>query len=178
MKHRDVNLKLSTRGETEILVSLETDFLWRIDAVYSRWNLFCVNRWHSKRYYTIHQGTVKRRDVNLKLSTRGETEILVSLGTDFLWKIDAVYSRWNVFCVNRWHSKRYYTIHQGTVKRRDVNLKLSTRGETEILVSLGTDFLWKIDVVYSCWNIFCVNGDTWSDITQYIREQWNVGMSI
>ena len=78
----------------------------------------------------------------------------------------------------RWHLNRYYTIHQGTVKRRDVNLKLSTRGETEILVSLGTDFLWKIDVVYSCWNIFCVNGDTWSDIRQYIREQWNVGMSM
>ena len=152
-KRRDINVKWSTRT-TEILVSLGTDFLWKIDVLYSRWNVFYVNRWHSKRYYTIHQGTEKRRDINVKLSTR-TTEILVCLGTDFLWKIDVVYSHWNVFYVNRWHSKRYYTIHQGTEKRRDINVKLSTR-TTEILVCLGTDFLWKIDVVYSHWNVFCV----------------------
>ena len=55
----------------------------------------------------------------------------------FLWKFDGVDSRWNVFCVNRWHSNRYYTINQGTEQRKDTKLKLSTQTEG-ILVSLGS----------------------------------------
>ena len=123
--------------------------------MYRRWNAFCVNRWHSNRYYTLNQGTEKRRDTKLKLSTR-TMGFLVSLGTDFLWKFDWVYRCWNAFCVNRWHSNRYYTINQGTEKRRDTKLKLSTR-TMGILVSLGTDFLWKFDGVYRRWNVSCVN---------------------
>ena len=148
------DLKLST-WTMRILVCLGTDFLWKFDGVYRRWNAFCVNRWHSNRYYTLNQGTEKRRDTKLKLSTR-TMGILVSLGTDFLWKFDGVYRCWNAFCVNRWHSNRYYTINQGTEKRRHTKLKLSTR-TMGILVSLGTDFLWKFDWVYRCWNAFCVN---------------------
>ena len=81
---------------------------------------------------------------------------LVSLFFFFLWKFDWVYRRWNVFYVNRWHSNRIYTINQGTEKRRDTNPKLLT-WTTGILVCLGTDFLWKFDGVYRCWNVFCVN---------------------
>ena len=101
---RDTNPKLLmwTMG---ILVCLGTDFLWKFDGVYRRWDVFCVNRWHSNRYYTINQGTEKRRDTKLKLLTWA-TGILVCLGTDFLWKFDGVYRRWDVFCVNRWHSRR------------------------------------------------------------------------
>ena len=55
----------------------------------------------------------------------------------FLWKFDGVDSRWNVFCVNRWHSNRYYTINQGTEQRKDTKLKLSTQ-TAGILVSLGS----------------------------------------
>ena len=114
-------------------------FLWQFDGVYRRWNVFCVNHWHSNRYYTINQGTEKRRNhTNLRLLT-WTTGILVSLGTDFLWKFDGVYRRWNAFCVNRWHSNRYYAINQGTEKRRNTNLRLLT-WTTGILVSLGTDF--------------------------------------
>ena len=153
-KRRDTKLKLSTRT-MGILVSLGTDFLWKVVGVYRCWNAFCINRWHSNRYYTINQGTKKRRYTKLKLSTR-TMGILVSLGTDFLWKVDGVYRCWNAFCVNRWHSNRYYTINQGTKKRRDTKLKLSTQ-TMGILVSLGTDFLWKFDWVYRCWNAFCVN---------------------
>ena len=138
-----------------ILVCLGTDFLWKFDGVYRRWDVFCVNRWHSNRYYTINQGTKKRKDTNLKLSTR-TMGILVCLETDFLWKFDWVYRRWNVFCVNRWHSNRYYSKNQGTKKRRDTNLKLST-WTMGILVCLGTDFLWKFVGVHRRWNIFCVN---------------------
>ena len=139
-----------------ILVSLETDLLWNFDGVYRRWNAFCVNRWHSNRYYTINQGTAKRRNTNLRLLT-WTTEILLSLGTDFLWKFEGVYRRWDAFCVNRWHSNRYYAINQGTEKRRNhTNIRLLT-WTTGILVSLGTDFLWKFDGVYRCWNAFCVN---------------------
>ena len=141
-----------------ILVSLGTDFLWKFDWVYRRWNVFCVNRWHSNRYFTINQGTEKRRDTNLKLSTR-TMGILVSLGIDFLWKFDWVYRRWNVFFVNRWHSNRYFTINQGTNLKLiilDTNLILLT-WTMGILVSLGTDFLWKFDWVYRRWNVFCVN---------------------
>ena len=114
------NLKLSTRT-TGILVYLGNDFLWKFDGVYRRWNALCVNRWHSNRIYTRNQGTEKRRDTKLKLSTR-TTGILVCLGTDFLWKFDRVYRRWNAFCVNRWHSNRIYTKNQGTEKRRDSTL--------------------------------------------------------
>ena len=55
----------------------------------------------------------------------------------FLWKFDGVDSRWNVFCVNRWHSNRYYTINQGTEQRKDTKLKLSTQ-TAGILVSVGS----------------------------------------
>ena len=79
---------------------------------------------------------------DLKLSKR-TTGILVCLGTDFLWKFDGVYRCWNVFCVNRWHSNRIYTINQGTEKRRDTNPKLLT-WTTGILVCLGTDFFVEI----------------------------------
>ena len=127
---------------TGTLVSLGTDFLWQFDRVYRCWNVFCVNRWHSNRYYTKNQGTDKRRDTNLKLLTWTRV-ILVSLGTDFLWKFDGAYRCWNVFCVNRWHSNRYYTKNQGTDKRRDTNLKLLTWTRV-ILVSLGTDFFVEI----------------------------------
>ena len=106
------DLKLST-WTMRILVCLGTDFLWKFDGVYRHWNAFCVNRWHSNRYYTLNQGTEKRRDTKLKLST-WTMGILVSWGTDFLWKFDRVYRCWNAFCVNRWHSNRYYTINQGT----------------------------------------------------------------
>ena len=88
-------------------------------------------------YYREDQGYP-----NLKLSTR-TTGILVCLGTDFLWKFDGVYRRWNVFCVKRWHSNRYYTINQGTEKRWDTKLKLSTQ-TMGILVCLGTDFFVEI----------------------------------
>ena len=67
--------------------------------------------------YRAHQ-----RYPKLKLSMR-TTGILVSLWTDFLWKFDRVYRRWNVFCVSCWHSNRYYTkINQGTVKCTDTTL--------------------------------------------------------
>ena len=118
LKGRRSALLQSTIINSGILVPLETDLLWNFDGVYRRWNAFCVNRWHSNRYYTINQGTTKRRDTKLKLS-RQTMGILVSLGTDFLWKFDWVYRCWNAFCVNRWHSNRYYTINQGTEKRRD-----------------------------------------------------------
>ena len=101
-----------------ILVSLGIDFLWKFDGVYRRWNVFCVDRWHSNRIYTINQLTEKRRNTNPKIWT-WTTGILVCLGTDFLWKFDGVYRRWDVFCVNRWHFNRIYTINQGTEKRRD-----------------------------------------------------------
>ena len=153
-KRRDTKLKLST-PTMGILVCLGTDFLWKFDGVYRRWNVFCVNRWHSNRIYTINQGTEKRRDTNPKLLT-WTTGIVVCLGTDFLWKFDGVYRRWDVFCVNRWHFNRIYTINQGTEKRRDTNPKLLT-WTTGILVCLGTDFLWKFDGVYRRWNVFCVN---------------------
>ena len=100
---------------------LGTDFLWQFDGVYRRWNVFCVNRWHSNRYYTKNQGTDKRRNTNRKLLTWTRV-ILVSLGNDFLWKFDGVYRRWDVFCVNRWHSKQHYAINQGTEKRSDTTL--------------------------------------------------------
>ena len=119
-KRRDTNPKLLT-WTTGILVCLGTDFLWKFDGVYRRWNVFCVNRWHSNRIYTINQGTEKRRDTNPKLLT-WTTGILVCLGTDFLWKFDGVYRRCNVFYVNCWHSKRIYTINQGTEKRMDITL--------------------------------------------------------
>ena len=90
-------------------------------TLYRHWNVFCVNRWHSKRYYTINQGTDKRRDTNLKLLAWTRV-ILVSLGTDFLWKLDGVYRRWNIFCVNRWHSNWYYTINQETENHMDTTL--------------------------------------------------------
>ena len=96
------DLKLSKRT-TGILVCMGTDFLWKFDRVYRRWDAFCVNRWHSIRIYTRNQGTEKRRDTNPKLLT-WTTGILVCLGTDFLWKFDGVYRRWDAFCVNRWHS--------------------------------------------------------------------------
>ena len=95
-------------------------FWWKFEGAHRRWNVFCVNLWHSNRIYTINQGTEKRRDTNLKLLT-WTMGILVCLGTDFLWKFDGVYRRWNVFCVNRWHSNWIYTINQGTEKRRDTN---------------------------------------------------------
>ena len=80
---------------------------------------------------------------SLKLSTR-TMGILVCLGNDFfLWKFDWVYRRWNVFFVNRWHLNRIYTINQGTEKRRDTELKLSTQ-TMGILVCLETDFLVAI----------------------------------
>ena len=121
-KEKEVQTKLQLSTQTMgILVCLRTDFLWKFDGVYRRWNVFCVNRWHSNRIYTINQGTEKRRDTNPKLLT-WTTGILVCLGTDFLWKFDGVYRRWDVFCVNRWHSNRYYTINQGTEKRRDTFL--------------------------------------------------------
>ena len=86
-------------------------------------NVFCVNRWHSNRYYTINQGTEQRRDTKLKLSTRTAGILVVSLGTDFFVEIrPRLYSRWNGFCVNRWHSNRYYTINQGKGMRRDTTL--------------------------------------------------------
>ena len=160
------NLKLSTRT-MGILVCLVTDLLWKFDGGYRRWDVFCVNRWHFNRIYTINQGTEKRRDTNPKLLT-WTTGILVCLGTDFLWKFDGVYRRWNVFCVNRWHSNRYYTINQGTDKRRDTNLKLLAWTRV-ILVSLGTDFLWKFDGVYRRWNIFCVN--CWHSNRYYTKNQ-------
>ena len=70
-------------------------------------------------YYRAHQCYPK-----LKLYTR-TVGILVSLSTDFLRKLDGVYSHWNVYsCVSQWRSNRYYTINQGTEKRRDTNLKL------------------------------------------------------
>ena len=106
------------RRQWESWFVCELIFLWKFDGVYRRWNVFCVNRWHSNRIYTINQGTEKRRDTNPKLLT-WTTGILVCLGTDFLWKFDGVYRRWDVFCVNRWHSSRYYTINQETEKRRD-----------------------------------------------------------
>ena len=43
---------------------------------------FTQNRCHSNRYYTIKQGTEKRRDTNLKLLTWTK-RIRVCLGTDF-----------------------------------------------------------------------------------------------
>ena len=142
LKGRRSTLLQSTIINSGILVSLETDLLWNFDGVYRRWNAFCVNRWHSNRFYTINQWTEKRRDTKLKLSTR-TTGILVSLGTDFLWKFDGVYRRWNVFYVNRWHSNRYCTKNQGTEKRRNTSRRLLTR-TTGILVSLGTDFFVEI----------------------------------
>ena len=166
-KRRDTKLKLSTRT-TGILVSLGNDFFWKFDGVYRRWNAFCINRWHSNRFYTINQWTEKWRDTKVKLSTR-TTGILFSLGTDFLWKFDGVYGGWNAFCVNRWHSNWFYTINQWTEKCRDTKLKLSTR-TTGILVSLGTDFLWKFDGVYRCWNAFCVN--RWHSNRFYTINQW------
>ena len=99
---------------------------------------FCVNRWHSNRIYTINQGTEKRRDTNPKLLT-WTTGILVCLELIFLWKFDGVYRRWNVFCVNRWHSNRIYTINQGTEKRRDTNPKVLT-WTTGILIFLELIF--------------------------------------
>ena len=117
---RDTNPKLVT-WTTGILVCLGTDFLWKFDRVYRRWNVFCVNRWHSNRIYTINQLTEKRRDTNPKL-VMWTTGILVCLGTDFLWKFDRVYRCWNVFYVNRWHSNRIYTINQLTEKRWDTML--------------------------------------------------------
>ena len=142
LKGRRSTLLQSIIINSGILVSLETDLLWNFDGVYRRWNAFCVNRWHSNRFYTINQWTEKRRDTKLKLSTR-TTGILVSLGTDFLWKFDGVYRRWNVFYVNRWHSNRYCTKNQGTEKRRNTSRRLLTR-TTGILVSLGTDFFVEI----------------------------------
>ena len=150
-KRRNTNLRLLT-WTTGILVSLETDLLWNFDGVYRRWNAFCVNRWHSNRYYTINQGTAKRRNTNLRL-LMWTTGILVSLETDLLWNFDGVYRRWNAFCVNRWHSNRYYTINQGTAKRRNTNLRLLT-WTTGILFSLGTDFLWNFGGVYRRWTYF------------------------
>ena len=88
-------------------------------------------------YYRENQGYS-----NLNFSTR-TMGIWVCLGTDFLWKFDGVYRRWNVFCVNRWHLNRIYTINQGTEKRRDTKLKLSTQ-TMGILVSLGIDFFVEI----------------------------------
>ena len=119
-KRRDTKLKLST-PTMGILVCLGTDFLWKFDGVYRRWDVFCVNRWHFNRIYTINQGTEKRKDTKLKLLT-WTTGIVVCLGTDFLWKFDGVYRRWDVFCVNRWHFNRIYTINQGTEKLRDTTL--------------------------------------------------------
>ena len=142
LKGRRSTLLQSIIINSGILVSLETDLLWNFDGVYRRWNAFCVNRWHSNRYYTINQGTEKRRDTKLKLLT-WTTGILVCLGTDFLWKFDGVYRRWNVFYVNRWHSNRYCTKNQGTEKRRNTSRRLLTR-TTGILVSLGTDFFVEI----------------------------------
>ena len=138
-----------------ILVSLGIDFLWKFNGVYRRWNAFCVNRWHSNRIYTINQLTEKRRDTNPKLLT-WTTGILVCLGTDFLWKFDWVYRRWDVFCVNRWHSNRIYTINQLTEKRRNTNPKLWT-WTTGILVCLGTDFLWKFNVRWHSNRIYTIN---------------------
>ena len=74
-------------------------------------------------YYREDQGYP-----NLKLSTRtmhGNPGLLRNWF--FLWKFDWVYRRWNVFCVNRWHLSRIYTINQETEKRRDTKLKLSTQ---------------------------------------------------
>ena len=142
LKGRRSTLLQSIIINSGILVSLETDLLWNFDGVYRRWNVFCVNRWHSNRIYTINQGTEKRRDTNPKLLT-WTTGILVCLGTDFLWKFDGVYRRWNVFYVNRWHSNRYCTKNQGTEKRRNTSRRLLTR-TTGILVSLETDFFVEI----------------------------------
>ena len=117
-------------------------FLWQFDGVYRRWNVFCVNHWHSNRYYTINQGTEKRRHSKLKLSTR-TMGILVSLGTDLFCGNSTEYRRRNVFCVNCWHSNRYCTKNQGTEKRRNTSLRLLT-WTTGILVSSGTDLLVEI----------------------------------
>ena len=92
-----------------------------------------------------------------------------------------MYSRWNVpQCVSRWHSNHYYIIHQGTEKRRDTSLtgkisfKLHTHTGNSFL--LWADLLWKLDGVYSRWNVFFVvasAGGTQIIIAQYIREQRN-----
>ena len=139
-------------------------FLWKFDGVYRRWDAFCVNRWHSNRYYTINQGTEKRRDTKLKLLTRARG-ILVCLWTDFLWKFDGVYRRWDVFCVNRWHPNRYYTINQGTEKRSDTKLKLLT-WSTGILVCLGTDFCGNSTGCIGVETYFAWTADTPTHITQ------------
>ena len=101
LKGRRSTLLQSTIINSRILVPLETDLLWNFDGVYRRWNAFCVNRWHSNRYYTINQGTAKRRNTNLRLLT-WTTGMLVYLETDLLWNFDGVYRRWNAFFVNRW----------------------------------------------------------------------------
>ena len=136
------NVFCVSRWHSNLLVYSGTDILWKFDVVYRRCNLFCVNRWHWNRYYTINQGTEKRRNTKLKLSTR-TMGILVCLGTDILWKFDGVYRRWNVFCVNCWHSNRYYTINQATEKLRDTKLKLSTQ-TTGNLLCLEADIIVEI----------------------------------
>ena len=175
-KRRNTKLKLSTRT-MGILVCLGTDILWKFDGVYRRWNVFCVNCWHSNRYYTINQGTEKRRDTKLKLSTP-TMGILVCLGTDFLWKFDGVYRRWNVFCVNRWHSNRYYTINQGTEKRRDPNVKIinADRGNPGFYCEL-TD-CGKSTECIALETHFALGGDTQTVITQDKIQQRKVRIAL
>ena len=68
-------------------------------------------------YYREDQGCP-----NLKLSMQTHGNPGLFRNWFFLWKFDWVYRRWDVFCVNHWHSNRYYTINQGTEKCRDTTL--------------------------------------------------------
>ena len=67
----------------------------------------------------------ERDDLHYSDLKFGQCERWVSwflLWTVWLWKLHGVYSRWNVFCVSRWHSNRCYIKDQGTEKRRETTL--------------------------------------------------------